>query len=238
MKNLTTAILVTATAFGSVSCKKDLIGEGPITTVTRPVQSFTGLDLQMNGTVYYTKGETLKLEISAKESIHNMLETSVSDNRLVVRYKNGKTYDADETIRINVTAPDVSSFIVNTSGSIFVMNDIQPANLMLRSYGSGSIYLQRIFTNNIDAESTVSGRITSATGTANSERLKTDGSGKINLGAVAVKTANVRTIGSGDISVKVSESLNVTIDGSGSVYFSGYPSITTHISGSGHLVRL
>lgn len=238
MKQLTTAILVTATAFGSVSCKKDLIGEGAITTETRSIQNFTGIDLQMNGTVYYTKGETLKLDLSARESIHGMLETVVSDNKLVVRYRNGKTYDADETIRINVTAPDVSSFVLHTSGSIFVMNDIQPANLVLRSYGSGNIYLQRVFTNNIDAESTVSGRITAATGTANSERLKTDGSGKINLGAIAVKTANVRTIGSGDISVKVSENLKVTIDGSGSVYFSGYPFITTHISGSGHLVRL
>jgi hypothetical protein len=47
MKKLTTAILVTATALGSVSCKKDLVGEGPITTETRAVQSFSGIDSQV-----------------------------------------------------------------------------------------------------------------------------------------------------------------------------------------------
>jgi hypothetical protein len=238
MKKLTTAILVAATTLGSVSCKKDMVGEGPVTTQTRPIQRFTGIDLHMNGTVYYTKSSEVKLEIVAKESIHGMLETTVADNKLVIRYKNGKTYDADPSIRINVSAPDVSTFIVKTSGSIFCMNDIQPLSLVLRSYGSGNIYLQRVLTTNIDAESTVSGHITASVGSTISMRLKTDGSGKIDLSSIAAKTASVRTIGSGDISVKVSEDLDVTIDGSGSVYFLGYPQISTHISGSGRLMRL
>jgi hypothetical protein len=238
MKKLTTAILVTSIALGGVSCKKDLIGDGPITTETRSTQPFTGIDLRMNGNVYYTNAAETKLEITARESIHAELETKIVDNRLVIRYKNGKTYDADASIRINVSAPDVSAFLLNTSGSIICMNDIQPANLLLRSNGSGDISLQKVVTNNIDAESTVSGRIIAAGGSTVNEKLKTDGSGKIDMAAVSAKAATVRTIGSGDIKVKVSENLDVTIDGSGSVYFSGYPFISTHISGSGHLVRL
>jgi hypothetical protein len=191
----------------------------------------------MNGTVYYTKSATTKVEVSAKESIHSMLETTVIDNKLVIRYKNGKVYDADPSIRINISAPDMNYLVVKNTGSIFCMNDIQPSDLVLRSYGSGNIYLQKVVTNNIDAESTVSGRINAAGGSTVSMRLKTDGSGKIDLAAVAAKTASTRIIGSGDISVRVSENLDVTIDGSGSVYFSGYPSISTHISGSGRLVR-
>ena len=238
MKQLTAALLATIVALGSVSCKKDLIGDGPITTETRSIQPFTGIDLRMNGNVYYTKAAETKLEITARESIHSELETKIVDDRLVIRYKDGKTYDADETIRINVSGPDVSAFILNTSGSIVCMNDIQPANLLLRSYGSGDISLQKVVTNNIDAESTVSGRIISAGGTTVTEKLKTNGSGKIDMAAVAARSATVRTIGSGDIKVKVSQDLDVTIDGSGSVYFSGYPAISTHISGSGRLVRL
>jgi hypothetical protein len=238
MKKLTTAILVTTIALGSVSCKKDLVGEGPVTTETRSIQPFTGIDLRMNGNVYYTKAAETKLVITARESIHAELETKIVDDRLVIRYKNGKTYDADETIRINISAPDVNAFILNTSGSIIVMNDIQPANLLLRSYGSGDISLQKVVTSNIDAESTVSGRIISAGGSTVTEKLKTDGSGKIDMAAVAASTATVRTIGSGDIKVKVSQALDVTIDGSGSVYFSGFPTLSTHISGSGKLVRL
>jgi Putative auto-transporter adhesin, head GIN domain len=238
MKKVTTAILVTAAALGSVSCKKDLIGEGPVTTEIRTVQNFTGIDLRMNGNVYYTKGTDTKLEIIAKESIHAILETSVSNNQLVIRYNNGKEYDPDESIRINVTAPDPVSFSLSSSGSIFCLSDIQPANLYLHTSGSGNISLLKVITNNIEAEATTSGRITIASGTTVSEKLKSDGSGKIDLLAMEAKTATVRTIGSGDIKLSVSDYLNVTIDGSGSVYFSGYPSLSTHISGTGHLVRL
>jgi hypothetical protein len=238
MKKLTTAILITAATLGSVSCKKEVIGDGPITTETRTVQSFTGIDLRMNGNVYYTSSSERRVEISARQSIHGMLETSVVDNRLVIKYRNGKTYDADESIRIHVFAPDMNTLMLNSSGSIFGMNDIQTTSLMLRSYGSGIISLQKIVANNIDAESTVSGRITASGGTTQFEKLKTNGSGKIDLSAVSAKSATVRTIGSGDIKVKVSDDLDVTIEGSGSVYFSGYPYITTHISGTGRLVRL
>lgn len=238
MKKLTTAILVTAAALGSVSCKKDLVGEGPVTTETRTVGNFTGIDLQMNGNVYYTKDVVTKVEVTAKQSVHSILETKVVDGRLVIRYTTGKKYDADESIRINVSGPDLSSFLQNTSGSIYCMSDIQPASLYLRNTGSGTISLKNVTTSYIDAESTVSGHIMASGGTTENERLKSDGSAKIDMSGVSAKTATVRTIGSGDIKVKVSTNLDVTIDGSGSVYFTGYPFISTHISGSGHLVRL
>src|SRR5436190_24278500 len=112
MKKFTTAILVTAAALGGVSCKKDLVGNGPVITETRAVQNFTGIDLRMNGYVYYTRDSISKLEITAKESIHSMLETSVINNTLVIRYTNGKTYDADGSIRINVSGPNVNGFVL------------------------------------------------------------------------------------------------------------------------------
>jgi hypothetical protein len=238
MKKLTTILLAATAVVSSVSCKKDTVGEGPVTSQTRSIQNFTGIELKMNGNVYYTKSDVVRLEVIAPESIHSMLETGVINGKLLIRYSNGKSYDNDASIRINVSAPDVNTFLLNTSGSIFVMNDIQPANLLLRSHGSGDIVLQKVFTGNIDAESSQSGRITAGTGSANFEKLKTDGSGKIDLSGIAAKTVTTHTVGSGDIRVKVSDNLDVDIDGSGSVYFSGNPYITTHISGSGHLVRL
>jgi hypothetical protein len=237
MKKMTTAILVTAVALGSVSCKKDVVGDGPITTQTRTTANFTAIDLQMNGNVYYTKSATTKVEVTAKESIHGMLETKVVDNRLVIRYHNGKTYDADETLRINVYAPQMNSLMLNTSGSIIANSDLQEEFIYLRSSGSGSIYLHKVISTQLEAEASGSGQITATGGTTVREKLKSDASGKIDLSAVAAEQVNAHTKGSGDIKVKVSGYLDASIDGSGSIYFSGYPQIATHISGSGHLVR-
>jgi hypothetical protein len=238
MKKLTAMILATTVVLGSISCKKDTVGEGPVKTENRFVPNFTAIDLQMNGNVYYTRDLTSKMEITAKESIHDMLETTVIDNRLVIRYKNGKTYDNDNTIRINISAPEINSFQLNTSGNIYVTNNIEQAGLSLRSYGSGSIFLKNVFVNTIYVESNQSGLVSATGGTASNLALNTYGSGKIDFVSISSRHASVHTQGSGDVRVNVSDDLDATIDGSGSVYYTGYPFIRTHISGSGHLVHL
>ena len=237
MKKLTTAMVLIATIAGSASCKKDVIGEGPVSTQTRALTNFTGIDLRMNGNVYFKNEATWKVEVRAKESIHHILETRVIDNRLVIGYSNGKTYDADESISINVSGPGVNRFELTTSGSIYLLNAIQPANLFLRTSGSGNISLQNVTANNIEAESTVSGRINAGGGSAINGKLKTGGSGRIDFSAIAAKKITARIIGSGDIKVKVADQLDATIDGSGSVYFSGYPDVKSDISGSGRLIH-
>lgn len=236
MKKSATAILVAAVILSMVSCKKEYIG-GPAITETKAVQNFSGIDLRMNGTVYYTSDTAVGVTITAPEKIQSMLETPVIDDHLVIRYKNGETYYSDNDIRINVTAPDISSFTLNASGSIFLLNDITPNSLYLRTTASGNISLKNVVTGYIDAETTVSGKITATGGTVINEKLKTKSSGKIDFSAIAAKDAIVTTKGSGDIKVNASEKLDATIDGSGSVYFSSYPMITTNISGTGKLIH-
>lgn len=238
MKKFTLSILLFAMALAGASCKKDSIGDGPVVTQDRTTAPFTGIDLRMNGNVYYKKDSVWKVEVIAKQSIHSILETRVADGQLIIRYYNGKTYDADQSIRINVSAPAVNSMKLNSSGSIYSTTGIAPASLYLQSAGSGSIHLQSIVTGNVKAESLQSGTISAAGGSAINAELKTDASGKVDLADVATRTASARIIGSGFIKVKVSDHLNTTINGSGSVYFRGYPTLTTHISGTGHLIRM
>jgi carbon monoxide dehydrogenase subunit G len=237
MKKLTTVLLVITVIAGNTSCKKDQVGSGPVTTQTRTVTGFTGIDLRMNGNVYYTNDTAWKVEVSAKQSIHSILRTDVVNSMLVIRYNDDETYDNDESIRINVLGPGLNKFNLNTSGRIFCENNIQTTNLSLRSSGSGDITLKNVIANSIDAASTQSGTIRATGGTADSEVLNSDASGKIELSAIAAKQVTARTIGSGNISVKVSDMLNATINGSGSVYFSGYPVLTSSVSGSGRIIR-
>ena len=237
MKNLITAILLVAIAAGSSSCKKDLIGNGPVTTETRAVTGFSGINLQMNGNVFYKQDVNWKVEVTAKQSIHQLLETYVLNNTLLIKYRNGNTYDADESIRINVSGPGVDKFMLNTSGSIYSNSDINVTNLFVRSTGSGDIRLQKVTANNIDAESSQSGTVSATSGNTINESLKTDGSGKIHMAGVSARDVTALILGSGNIKAAASNHLYATIKGSGSVYFSGYPVITSHVYGSGRIIR-
>jgi len=183
-------------------------------------------------------GQATDIEITAKESIHPIIETTVVNNRLIIRYKNGKTYDADESIHITVSGHAVNRFELNSSGSIYSMDPIHHPSVVIRSNGSGNIQLLHVATDNIDAESNVSGRIVVSGGETIQGKLKTDASGKIDISAVAARRINARIIGSGDIKVKVSDQLDARIDGSGSIYFTGFPFVISDISGSGKLIHL
>ncbi|HEX5024970.1 MAG TPA: DUF2807 domain-containing protein [Agriterribacter sp.] len=238
MKKLATAMLGTALIMASVSCKKDEIGKGIIATEKRVVADFSGIDLNMNGNVYYSYAESPAVEITAKEGTISELETTIVADKLVIRFKNGDPYGSNENIRVDVYGPQLNSLSLSSSGSIFCLSNVQSDNLVLRTTASGNIQLKDVTANSIDAACTASGSITATGGMAAHEQLKTTASGKIDFAAVASNTSVVDALASGDVKVKVSDSLTVKIDGSGSVYFSGYPLISTQISGSGRLVRL
>lgn len=230
-------IILMVLAVGLYSCKKDIIGDGPITTEVRTVGNFTGIELQMNGNVYYRNSTEWKVEVSARESIHDILETKVVNGVLVVRYYNGKTYDNDESIRITVSGPGVNHFVTNSSGNINAESDINVANLYLRSSGAGNITLLNVVALGIEAESKQSGRIAAGVGTANTANLRTEGSGTIDLRNVGVKYAIAKVRGSNDVRVRVSEKLEATVYGSGWVLYYGRPVVDGTVLGSGKIVR-
>jgi hypothetical protein len=63
------------------------------------------------------------------------------------------------------------------------------------------------------------------------------GTGSINAFNFEVDTCYVNLTGTGDCKVNVNELLDVVITGTGSVYYSGYPEIVSHITGLGRLVN-
>lgn len=62
------------------------------------------------------------------------------------------------------------------------------------------------------------------------------GSGNFSGFLLSTQDCQVDIVGSGDCEITVGSSLDVSIDGSGSVYYKGSPLIKDHISGSGRVV--
>ena len=237
MKKLTTMMLLSAGMLSLISCKKEVAGEGPVVTQERPITSFTAIDLRMAGDVYYKQDATRKLEIIAQQNILNMLETYVSDNKLVIKFNGASDYQYSEQIRINISGPDVNRFGLTTAGSIHCINNLELASLFLSVAGSGNISLMQVATHHIEATHTGSGTITATGGSTDTENLKTSGSGKIDLINISAKSVTAKTSGSGSIKVKAADHLDATVEGSGSIYFTGYPSVSSHIYGTGHLIH-
>lgn len=216
------------------SCTK-VIGDGPMVTQTRNVAHFNGIDLRMSGAVHFQQAPEYKVEVRAQDEILPVLHTYVQDGRLVIRFNNNATVRVHDGVVINVWAPELKSLRVGASGDINCKGNLVTPSLELDVNASGDINLSHLTTAALDAEIGGSGNITVLSGTVTEEKLRVGASGSINLAGLAAQKASTRTSGSGATRVKVSDHLDVTINGSGSVYYSGNPVVNASISGSGRV---
>jgi hypothetical protein len=236
MKRLSILFSLISIIFFS-SCER-ITGEGDLRTETRSTGSFTALETQISGNVFYTQGSEYKVELTAQQNILNVMETPIINNKLVVRFRNNVRVRSHEQITVRVTAPSISGITSSGSGNVSVLSPLTGNNLFFNLTGSGNISLPAITTSHLEATISGSGNIYLSSGSATTTRFKITGSGNIDAQNLPSKSAITNTSGSGTIKLNASETLDVTISGSGSVFYVGSPLINTNISGSGRVIRL
>jgi hypothetical protein len=237
MKKISLFILGLSAVVVFNSCEK-VNGDGPVVTEARNIVNFDGIDLRISANVYFKQDPNFKVEISAQRNILQVMETYVSGNKLVIKFKNDVRVKSYDQVVVIVSAPSASSLRISGSGSISVTGVLAPTSMELDISGSGDITIPQLNTGWLDADISGSGNIIINGGTATDEKLKISGSGNIDLANVVAPKANTTTSGSGDTKVNVSQNLDVKISGSGSVYYKNNPIINTNISGSGKVIHI
>lgn len=233
MKKMNLLLLAVMGTVLITSCEK-IKGEGPVVTENRNVGTFAGVDLRGDATVYFTKGNDVKIELNGQHNVLNVLETYKSGSNLVIKYRNDIRLGRHEPVTIYLTAPDLNDLRISGSGDIFVTGDIINNDMEMDISGSGSINMDKLMTGYLDVNISGSGSMEIEDGEADEEILKISGSGNIYFPNLVARKAITTTSGSGDIRIHVTDELRSTISGSGSVYYKGQPSIlSSNISGSG-----
>ena len=234
MKKLSLVLIAMAMLFSS--CEK-VNGDGPVVTQTRNITNFAGVDLRVSADVYFEQSPTYKVEVSAQQNILDVMETYVSDNKLVVKFENDVRVKSHDPIIVRVWAPSADHFKISGSGSISATGTLNPSNMEFDISGSGNINVVELNTATIDVDISGSGDVKVNSGTSTHEKIRISGSGDVDLGNVAASSADTHTSGSGDIRLHAAQNLTVRISGSGSVYYKGTPVINSTISGSGRLIH-
>lgn len=237
MKKLVPLFILSGVMTVMASCEK-VIGDGPVVTETRNISNFSGVDLRVSGNVYFTQAPEYKVEVHAQQNILGVLETYVANNRLVIRFDNDFRVRRHENVTVYISAPDLNNLRVSGSGDIMTTGPLTPGSMEMDISGSGSITVNDLETDYLDATISGSGDIKVLRGSADEEKLRISGSGDMDLANILAKYVSTATSGSGDIRVHATDRLNVVISGSGSVYYRGQPSVNTKISGSGKVTQL
>jgi len=228
-------IVLTAVIFAS--CNK-VVGEGPVTTTSRTVATFSAIDVSVPAEVYYYTGAACKVEIEAQQNITDLIETNVSGNTLQVRFNRNNVNIRSKGVRINITSPGVSSIRMSGSGNIYAPVRIEAYNFQLSLSGSCNAVADTLVANNFQSSISGSGNITVQHGSAQQVEVEISGSGNVDIAGVTAANVTTHSSGSGNIKVNATDKLNVHISGSGRVYYKGSPDISTEVSGSGGVSKM
>lgn len=237
MNKLMSLAAILVLAFILQSCHK-IKGEGPVITRSYSLSGFTAIDAGIDADVYVTQDNFYKVEIQAQENILSKIETPIVNGELKLQFEKYINLRRHDRIVVYITAPDIAGLGINGSGTLSALQPISSARLYLKVNGSGSVSVSSYIGETLSANISGSGDVNVNGGAVNSEALKISGSGTINLLNLSAKYVSAETSGSGKTTVRVSDNLDVSISGSGDVYYAGNPSVHTVISGSGRVSRL
>lgn len=241
MRPLVPAAAAASTVVVLTGCSVNFDGEwltssdltGTIDAQERSVPDFTSVRTEGDADIEVIAGDEFEVIITADEALQEHILATVKDGELLVRQEY-MLWGASDDVEITVTMPECDTLTLVGAGDAYV-HGFDEGAFAASLIGSSNLLVVSDFTT-IDTEILGSGNIT-ARGTVDTFSVTIAGSGDVHGKDFTAADATVDISGSGDIELRVRESLDVTIAGSGDVTYWGDPALTQRIDGSGDISR-
>lgn len=257
MGNKLIMMILAVTSIVFASCENSLNGikgEGPIVTSVTEIGDIEGIQLDIIGDVYITKGQTEGIRIEAQQNILENINMVVNNKVLNLKFE--KNVDKSDEIKIYINMEYLKEASIGGSGNIWSDDDLNTdETLYVNISGSGNVDIKsdapeveiaisgsgdvRLRTNTQKLSNSISGSGNIMLGGActGTTHIAISGSGNVSAYDFETNSCTTSTSGSGNTKIRVSDALDVQISGSGNVYYKGYPGINVQISGSGSLIN-
>ncbi len=192
-------------------------GSGNVTSETRPVTGFTGVELASSGQVIVSLGDSESVVVEADDNLLPYIQTTIRNGVLVIGAKPLTSISMTSPVHVTIIMKSLNKASVTGSGDMTI-DGAAAQDMTFSLPGSGTI---------------------TAAGTADSVTITLKGSGDIRCGDLQAKSANVKINGSGNVTVFASENLTASIFGSGNIqYLSGPTNINKSVTGSGNITAV
>jgi hypothetical protein len=214
-------------------------GSGTVITETREVSGFDKIELNGAGQLIITQGTTESLEIRAEDNIMSELTSEVEGDTLVLGYKDQswrRSFIPTERIIYTLSVTDLTEFTFNGAGDLQI-DVLETPSLELTINGAGNIEIDELMADTVIVTIAGTGSVEIA-GQAQSQTINIDGAGNYQARDLQTQSATIDVAGLGNSTVWVTETLDVTINGGGSVDYYGSPNVTQDISGLGDVNNL
>ena len=208
-----------------------VVGSGVIQSEERAVPAFSAIEVEGSGNVTFRQSPTQFVSVEADDNILPLVKTEVVDGVLHVGLVRGSRVMHISRLEFSVASPRLTGLAISGSGNARTASPVRADDLRLEIRGSGNIECDAD-ASSLDAAIGGSGGIT-ARGRAERMSVTIGGSGSVRAHEMESRRATVRIDGSGDAMIYATDTLDVSINGSGSVRYGGGARTTVHKSGSG-----
>lgn len=229
------AIIYLTILLGTSSCvHQHFSNSGTTITEYRDVPYYNSIYSEGAIDLFITHDSTYSIKIVAGKNLMDYIETDVVNDQLIIRQAESNIVNV-KPIKIYLNADSLNAIELYGSGN-FNADELNSSNLAIYAEGSGNLDFQ-VNSETLTTTTKGSGN-TEIVGNVNSHTYSIEGSGNLFARHLYTNSSSVTIEGSGNATVNVADNLDVNIDGSGNVYYYGYPSnINYQIDGSGQLIN-
>jgi Putative auto-transporter adhesin, head GIN domain len=209
-------------------------GSGNITTESRTVSEFTGIEASASVEVEVKTGSP-KVAVEADDNILRLVETHVSGGTLHIGIKNGSSIN-NAHVKIYVTVPVLNHIEANSSASIKV-TDMIKSDRRIRLEASSSANIEAgIDAPEIEAEANSSGSI-NLSGQTRIYKAEASSAGNVKSFELLTETADVSTSSAGRIEVHASVKLKADASSGGNIEYRGGAEVKSETNSGGSIYK-
>jgi hypothetical protein len=191
-----------------------VIGSGVSASETRALPAFTAIDLTGVNDVTIGVGGQQLVTVRGDDNLVPLVTTEVTDGTLVIA--ESESIDTTSPMSVEVTVPSLDAVRLTGTGVMTVDgHDLEQLTISLA--GTGTLR---------------------AAGSVSQLDVELLGTGDVELRELVSEVAIVELAGTGDVFVNVTRTLDASLSGIGTIYYSGNPgSVTRKVTGAGAIVE-
>lgn len=213
-------------------------------TEKRDLGSFSRVSMRGIGKLTINKGKNQEFSIDGDKIAISRITTNVINGQLIIdigrdwveKLSAGFDFLSSSDVRIHITLPELEELEVTGAAEVEV-SDIQTENLVLRMTGASNVRVQNLKADTLKTEIPGAGKM-QVDGKVKEHSLTLAGAGNFSGHDLACKKAKVVLSGVGSAQLWVTDELDVTIAGVGSVEYFGSPSVIQSVTMLGKVSSL
>lgn len=211
-----------------------VLSAGPATTEERAIEDVTAVSLAGAGNVDLTTGAEPSLTVTAGENVIDRVTSEVRDGVLRLDL-DGPVLGSPGDITYDLVLPSVDEIRIDGAGDIDAelgAGDTLEVDLS----GAGDIRVTGVDVTDLSVRVGGAGAV-QLSGTADNQTVAISGVGDYDGVGLVSSNADVTIGGAGDAHVHVTDSLNASVDGAGSIVHTGGAEVTSSVEGVGDIRR-